>query len=263
MAFKPMNLDRPREERLAELRQSSEVMFDRSAFGEDVAKGDRPLDQATFQVLATPVAELTSVRFLGKDKDGYVELTLRGDRSPGAEAYGGDWFALSSKLAQQPGEEPRDRPGLTMTATGRFGRMVGTQWHPGEEGFRGGRAFAIAQASIDMGDGTRMEIGRPLAVESRPLAKRAEAAPVGVAPSAPAAEDHAAIDARVFKGKPVREVSLRLERGAFQADASGDWTIGAANERGPMGMRLPADRAQAFQREQALPSPPSRRPRKT
>lgn len=251
MAFKTQDPNQTPEERAAEFQFSQDQAFDRSAFGADVSKGERPLDVATFQVLASPMAELSSVRFLGKDQEGYVELTLRGNRSPGHEVHGDAWFALATKLAEQPGHEPRDRPGLTMTATGRFGRMVGNQWNPGDEGFRGGRAFAIASASIDMGDGTRMEIGRPLAIEARGPAKQAETAPVEVAPAAPAAEDHAAIDARVFKGKPVREVSLRLERGAFQADVSGDWTIGAANERGPMGMRLPADRAQAFQREQA------------
>lgn len=89
-------------------------MFDRSAFGADVANGQKPLEKATFHLLA--VVEDRGTRMLAKDKDGMLELMLKGDRSLGSDVYKEDWFALSTKLAYQ-GDEPRLRRGVTVEQT--------------------------------------------------------------------------------------------------------------------------------------------------
>jgi hypothetical protein len=256
MAFKIRNPN-PTAEEIAAEESSSRRSFDGMAFGFDAAKGEVPLDKATFQLLATPLAEPGSTRMLAKDKDGMLELMLKGDRSLGSDVHKDDWFALATLLAHQ-GDEPRLRPGVTVEAQGRFGRNVGQNWKPGENSFRGGRAFAIESAVIDLGNGQRMQIGRPLE-HSLVQAQAQTTAPVAGAdvpsnPAQPVVGDRAAQaadDARVFKGKPIRTVELRLEHSAFSADAHGDWTIGAANERGPVGLRLPADRAAAWKTEQA------------
>jgi hypothetical protein len=240
MAFKPYDSNETQEHKDASQRE----MFDRSAFGHPVGKGEAPLTRASFQILASPLPEIGINRMLARDGEGMFEVILRGDRKPEPHEHSSYWRSVSNALAQQ-GEDPRDRAGLAVEATGMFGRMEGPNWKPGKEVFHGRRGFAIAEATIDLGNGQRMTVGRPL---EKPAVGKDLAVPAA-APSS--IEKEAAIDMHVFKGKPIRSVSLRVERGAFQSDASGDWTIGGANERGPIGLRLPADRVQAWQRDQA------------
>lgn len=252
MAFKPYN-PHPSPEEQAASEAARRKVYDRSAFGEDVAAGKTSLDKATFHLLTPPVSDFPGHHMKARDKDGIVELLLKGDRGLDKDIHSDTWHAVATLLADQ-GPEHTNRAGLLVEASGRHGRIVGPNWKPGDASFRGVRAFAIEQAVVHLGDGRTIQVGRPMepiaprAAESRTVDTAAVSSP---SPSPSTGADLAAQDARVFKGKPLRTIDLRLEHGAFQPDAQGDWTIGAANARGPVGLRLPADRAEAWQTAQA------------